>query len=318
MSGARAAARFRLGTVSAQSGDRRTFPLIQRRRRSGLPFGEISTRRRGHGLEALGHRPYEPGDPVAWIDWSASARLSATTSADAFVVRQRAADEAPRVVVAVDRSPAMALYPQPLPWLKKRAALREAVAAVVSSAAAARADTAALDFSDGEPWWLPPGRRGRPWAIAERERAPFTAPVDTLERALEFLGRHRGQLPPGTFVFLLSDFLAPPSAQAWQSALARGWEIVPVVIQDPVWERSFPDVGGVSVPVAEPRSGAVGMVRFSRREAQERREANVRRHEKLLRDFQALAIDPVLIVASEPEEIDGAFLAWAEARRRSR
>jgi hypothetical protein len=26
----------------------------------------------------------------------------------------------------------------------------------------------------------------------------------------------------------------------------------------------------------------------------------------------------VLIVASEPEEIDGAFLAWAEARRRSR
>jgi uncharacterized protein (DUF58 family) len=304
--------------VSAHSGDRRTFPLIQRRRRPGLPFGEVSTRRRGHGLESMGHRLYEPGDPVAWIDWSASARLSATTGADAFVVRQRAADEAPRVVVVVDRSPAMALYPQPLPWLAKRAALREAVAAIVSSAAAARADTAALDFSDGHPWWLPPGRRGRPWLINERERAAFTAPPDTLELALEFLGRHRSPLPPGTFVFLLSDFLAPPSAAAWQSALARGWEIVPVVIQDPVWERSFPDVGGVAVPVAEPRSGAVALVRFSRREAQERREANGRRHAKLLSDFQALALDPVLIVASEPEEIDGAFLAWAEARRRSR
>ena len=91
--------------MSAQGGDRRTFPLIQRRRRPGLPFGNVSTRRRGHGLEPMGHRPYEPGDPVAWIDWLASARLSATTGSDAFVVRQRAADEAPHVVVAVDRSP---------------------------------------------------------------------------------------------------------------------------------------------------------------------------------------------------------------------
>jgi uncharacterized protein (DUF58 family) len=304
--------------VSAQSGDRRTFPLIQRRRRPGLPFGDVSTRRRGHGLEPMGHRPYEPGDPVAWIDWFASARHSATSGTDAFVVRQRAADESPRVVVAVDRSPAMALYPRPLPWLAKRVALREAVAAIVSSAAAARADTAALDFSDGDPWWLPPGQRGRSWLITEREQAPFTAPVDTLERALEFLGAHRSQVPPSTFVFLLSDFLAPPSAQAWQSALACGWEIVPVVIQDPVWERSFPDVGGVAVPIAEPRSGAVALVRFSRREAHERREANLRRHEMLLRDFGALALDPVLIVASEPEEVDGAFLAWAEARRRCR
>ena len=115
--------------MSAQVGHRRTFPLIQRRRKPGLPFGEISTRRRGHGSEPIGHRPYETGDPVAWIDWSASARLSATSGTDAFVVRERAADEAPRVVVAVDRRPAMDLYPQPLPWLAKRAALREAVAA---------------------------------------------------------------------------------------------------------------------------------------------------------------------------------------------
>ena len=304
--------------MSAQSGDRRTFPLVQRRRRQGLPFGDGSTRRRGTGLEPMAHRPYESGDPVAWIDWFATARLSATTGTDAFVVRQRAADESPRVVVAVDRSPAMALYPQPLPWLAKRAALREAVVAIVSSAAAARADVAALDFSDGDPWWLPPGRRERPWLIAERELAPFTAPAGSLERALDFLGRQRSHLPPGTFVFLLSDFLEAPSAQAWKSALARGWEIVPVVIQDPVWERSFPEVGGVAVPIAEPRSGTVALVRFSRREAQERREANMRRHEALLRDFQAHDLDPVLIVASAPEEIDGAFLAWAEARRRSR
>ena len=233
-------------------------------------------------------------------------------------MRQRAADESPRVVVAVDRNPAMDLYPRPLPWLAKRAALREAVVAIVLSAAAARADTGALDFSDGDPWWLPPGRRERAWLIAERERAPFTAPADSPDRALQFLERHPGQLPPGTFVFLLSDFLAPPSPPTWQSALARGWEIVPVVIQDPVWERSFPDIGGVAVPVVEPRNGALALVRLSRREARARREANVRRHEELLRGFRALAIDPVLIAASDPGEVDGAFLAWADARRRSR
>src|ERR1019366_8650059 len=185
--GARAATRFGLGTVSAESGDRRTFPLIQRRRRPGLPFGEVSTRRRGHGVERLGHRLYEPGDPVAWIDWFASARLSATTGTDAFVVRQRAADEAPRVVVAVDRSPAMALYPQPLPWLAKRGALREAGAAIVSSAPAARADTA------------PPGPRGSPRACA---RVPRPPPQPATPRHLRFpaVGLPRAALGAGLAV----------------------------------------------------------------------------------------------------------------------
>lgn len=71
------------------------------------------------------------------------------------------------------------------------------------------------------------------------------------------------------------------------------------------------------MPIAEPRGGASALVRFSRREAQERREANVRRHEKPLGHFQALALDPMLIGVSKPEEIDGAFLAWGDARRRS-
>ncbi len=300
--------------MTADAGERRTFPLIQRRRMPGLPFGEVSTRRRGHGVEPIGHRLYEPGDPVGWIDWFASARLTATNGGDAFVVRQHAADEAPRVVAVVDRSPAMALYPPPLPWLAKRDALREAVAAVVTSALAARADTAALDFSDGDAWWLPPGRRERASLIAQRDGVSFTAPADTLERALEFLIRQRGRLPPGSFVFLLSDFLVLPSAQAWQAALARGWELVPVVIQDPVWERSFPDVGGVAVPIAEP-GGAPALVRFSRREARRRRADNARRYEALLREFRALDLDPVLIGASSPAEIDTAFLEWALARR---
>ena len=44
------------------------------------------------------------------------------------------------------------------------------------------------------------------------------------------------------------------------------------MIQDPVWEQSFPDVGGVSVPVADARDGRVELVRLSRREAVELRQ----------------------------------------------
>jgi uncharacterized protein (DUF58 family) len=299
--------------------ERRVFPLVPRRRPVGLPFGDLPSRRRGLGGEVIGSRPYEPRDPVSTIDWFATARLSAASDGDDFVVRDRAADEAPRVAVVVDRRPAMGLYPPPLPWLAKRDALRESVAAIVASAAAARADIAALDFAGGEAWWLPPGRRDRPWVVADRSDAtPFDAPEDTVERSLAFLGNHRTDLPGGSFVFVLSDLLVPVAPEAWLDALGNGWDVVPVVIQDPVWEQSFPSVGGVAVPVADPRSGARLLVRLSRRDAARRREANEQRHTRLLAELDSLGLRPVAIGTSDPFEIDRAFLEWAEERRRSR
>jgi uncharacterized protein (DUF58 family) len=268
----------------------------------------------------IGNRPYEPGDPVAEIDWFASARLSTATGGDEFIVRDRALDEAARVTIVVDRRPAMGLYPLPLPWLRKRDALREAVTAIVVSAATARADLAALDFAGGEAWWLPPGRRGRPQLVREREsdETPFDAPDDSLERALAFLVRHRADLPVGTFVFVLSDFLAPPGAEAWQLAVRSGWDVVPVVIQDPVWERSFPAVGGVAVPIAHPDGRPAGLVRLSRRQVERRREQNESRHNQLVAGFEASGLHPVVLATSEPAAVDRAFLEWAERRRRGR
>ena len=137
---------------------------------TGLPFGDLPSRRRGHGSDVIGSRPYEPGDPVSTIDWFATARLSAATGRDEFVVRDRAADEAPRVAVVSTAGRRWGSIRRRFPWLAKRAALREAAAAIVASAAAARADLAALDFAGGEAWWLPPGRRDRPWLVAERAR----------------------------------------------------------------------------------------------------------------------------------------------------
>jgi uncharacterized protein (DUF58 family) len=301
------------------SRERRTFPLVPRRRLTGLPFGDLPSRRRGHGSEVIGSRLYEPGDPVSTIDWFASARLSEARGSDEFVVRDRAADEAPRVAIVLDRRPAMGLYPRPLPWLEKREAQRQAAISVSASAAAARADIAALDFSGGDAWWLPPGRRDRSWLVAERAGdAPFDAPEDTILRSLRFLEQRRTDMPGGTFLFVLSDFLVEFSVEAWLDAAGHGWDIVPVVIQDPVWERSWPEIGGVAVPVADPRTGRVELVRLSRRQAARRRSENAERYAVLLAELESLGLRPVEIGASDPLSVDEAFLAWAEERRRGK
>ena len=198
------------------------------------------------------------------------------------------------------------------------AAVRETVAAVVASALAARADLAELDFAGASAHWAPPAKGDRRRLVESRLAESEPAPEDTLERSLAFLGRHRADLPSGSFVFVFSDFLAPPPAGAWLQASQRGWDVVPVVIQDPVWERSFPDVYGAALPIADPATGAVSVVRLSRREAAARRAENQARAEGLGRELASCGLRPVVVTSADPYEIDEAFLAWAGERRRRR
>jgi uncharacterized protein (DUF58 family) len=58
------------------------------------------------------------------IDWAASARLSTARNSDEFLVRERFAEEAPRVVIVCDRRPNMAHYSSTFPWLDKPLAMR--------------------------------------------------------------------------------------------------------------------------------------------------------------------------------------------------
>jgi uncharacterized protein (DUF58 family) len=298
---------------------RQPFPLVPRRRLVGLPFGDLPSRRRGHGSDVIGTRPYEIGDPVSTIDWFASARLSAATGSDEFIVRDHAADEAPRVVVVCDRRPAMGIYETSLPWLSKPRVIAEVTTALVTSATAARADVASLDFGEGDAYWLPPGRRDVPWFVQERQStAGFGAPDDNLVQACVFLGRLHSDLRAGTFVFVVSDFLTPPPPEMWLDATARGWDVVPVIVQDPVWEQSFPDVGGVAVPIHDPSSGRVGLVRLSRGEARALRSRNESRLARLREELVSLDLEPVVLGTSDPFDIDRAFVEWAELRRLSR
>ncbi len=311
-----------MGEASAV--DRRPFPLVPGRRLQGLPFGEQRSARRGPGRDVIGSRPYQPDDHVATIDWHASAKLSAARDTDQFVAHVYRAEEAPRVVLVCDRRPAMGIYGAPFPWLSKASALQAAAQLIVLSTVAARGEVGSLDYAGadgrGEPYWLPPGGRGDLWLIEQRQ-APatgFDAPEDNLERAIAFLGRMRSGLPAGSFVFVLSDFLATPAASGWLDAGASRWDVVPVVIQDPVWEQSFPAVGSVVVPIADPTGAHPRPVLLSAREARTRRAANEERLRRLLDEFTTLGFDPLVIATDLPEEIDEAFLRWAELRKAAR
>lgn len=294
---------------------RRTFPLLPRRRVAATPFGTVRSARRGPGTDVAGSRPYVPGDRLAAIDWRASAKLSAATGRDEFLVRQTFAEDAPRVVVVCDRSPTLALYDDPYPFLSKRAAIAACVELIAASARAARADVGWCDIAaDGE-FWVPPRPAFPADAVERRLRGDWNAPPGALSAALADVARRHTEVPPGTFLFVLSDFLVPGDAVAWRFAARRGLDLVPVVVQDPTWESSFPDVAGTVVPVADPGTGRVRGIRLSRAEARARRDANAARAERLRREFRRGLVDPVWIAASDEASVDAAFAGWAARRR---
>ena len=286
-----------------------TFPLIARRRVLGLPFGGLHSFRRGHGSDVAGSRPYRPGDDVKRIDWNASARLSHARAGDEFVVREHFAEEAPRAVVLCDRRPSMSLFPDAWPWLRKPDATRHALRLIGDSVLAARGLLGYLDHAQGEIFWRPP-RSERELGPVALER-PFAAPEDALALGLEHLVEQRRDLPAGTFVFVLSDFLVQPSRDAWLRVLERRFELVPVVIQDPVWEQSFPDVSGTVVPL---EIGAVGL---TAPEAADRRATNEHRLRELVRLLRSLDAEPVLVSSHEWRDVVLAFLTWADQRQLS-
>jgi uncharacterized protein (DUF58 family) len=268
------------------------------------------------GSDVAGSRPYRPGDGIDAIDWAASAKLSAARGQDEFIVRERYADEAPYVVCVCDRRPEMAHVAPPLPWLSKPAAMRAAIDLVSAAAAHARSFVGYLDFASGEAYWSPPTteREAREVIDGRAEASDYKAPKNTLARSLVHLEEHRRALPAGSFVFCISDFLEPPSDEEWIKALELRWDVVPVVIQDPVWEQSFPDVDGMAFPFADARTGRVTHVRLTSQEASERRERNERRFQSLCDQLRDLGLEPILVSSAEPDHVLQAFSAWTEQR----
>ena len=296
------------------------FPLVPKGRMIGLSFGTMQSLRRGAGSDIAGSRPYRAGDDVHAIDWAASARLSSARGTDEFVVRELYAEDAPRVVIVCDRRPGLSFFASPLPWLDKGDAMRQAAELVLDSSLLVGGFVGYLDHADGAPYWVPP-RGGRRLSELREERLrsdAFGAPPDSLDRAFEHLAAHRRSVTSGAFVFVLSDFLPPPSESTWLAARDHGWDVVPVVIQDPTWEQSFPDVHGVVVPLREPGARRRSHVRMTRRESAARREANELRFQSLLASFVVEGLDAVVVSSEDPADILAAFLQWGDRRRLGR
>jgi uncharacterized protein (DUF58 family) len=299
---------------------RLTFPLVPRRRVIALSFGLTRSLRRGAGSDVAGSKPYRPGDDMHAIDWAASARLSTARGSDEFIVRERFAEEAPKVIIVCDRRPEMALFGEQLPWLDKPSAMRHAVQLILASSGAAGGYVGYLDFADGDPHWRPP--KGERKLIELRDPRlwsnEFGGPPDWLERSFAHLAEYPRAITAGTFVFVLSDFLPVPPKETWLAMRANPWDVVPIVIQDPTWEQSFPDVAGITVPLRDPRTGHLRPVRLSRREVAEQRRANEERRRELVALFDLADLDAIFLSSSEREDILSEFLLWSLLRRSGR
>jgi hypothetical protein len=304
-----------------------TVPLPPRLRLLGSSFGGHTSIRRGSGFDVAGSRKYEPGDHIHAIDWKASARLSAVRASDEFIVRDKYAEEMPRVVIVCDRRPEMALFPSDLPWLHKPDAVAWCTRLIAASAVNQRALVGYLDYgshnasSAGKPFWRPPSAQSSGWrsdlveTTMEYLDGGFDAPAANVELALRFLGLVRGSgLTTGSFVFVISDFLELPATEALGGAIGRGWDVVPVIVQDPIWEQSFPPLGGLAASFGDVRGKRFLTVRLTEREAAELRDKHEERLSRILDVFTRLDLDPVLISSADPVDVHAAFLRWAEQR----
>jgi uncharacterized protein (DUF58 family) len=257
-------------------------PLIPRRRVAGHAHGTFRSLRRGTGGDVAGSRAYIPGDDVRQIDRLASARLSLVLDRDEFVVRRQFAEESTRVLVVEDTSPSMRLFPPGYPWLSKSSAVAETRRLLGASAAKAR--------------------------------CPFrTLSCPGLGAGLEALLRARPG--PGSFVFLVSDFVERPARELVARAAEQRWDLVPVVVQDPTWEQSFPDVHGVVLRLVDPATGRAAPAYLTESDCRARREANEARLRSILDQTADLALDAVVLSSHARELIYEQFRAWAENRR---
>lgn len=278
----------------------------------GSLFGNSASRRRGQSDDVVSGRPYVTGDDVRRIDWATSARLSAIRGEDHFVVRESYGEEAPIVCFTVDRSASMGLYPREYPWLHKPDAVRE-MAEVV--ARAANHYHCPLSFLDDESWHPPSTTTGREQLVELVEGRGYDGGEDTLDSLFGLLRSVEHLLPPGTFIFCCSDFLQVPAERTLAMVADAEWGLVPIIVQDPLWEQSYPEVAaGVALPVIDD-DGRFRLLRQSKAEVRRRREANEARMRRLEELFTGYGFPPIIISELGADALAEALRSWNLRRR---
>jgi hypothetical protein len=94
-----------------------------------------------------------------------------------------------------------------------------------------------------------------------------------------------------------------------------GWELVPVVVQDPLWEQSYPEAAGeVALPVHD-EAGRFRLLRQSRAEVSERRRAHEARLRRLEELFTGYGFPPIVLSETGTESLTEALMSWNVRRR---
>lgn len=296
-----------------------TFPIIPRRRIIGQGIGEYPGQRKGQGHDFIEKRPYRTSDSLGDIDWKETAKRSAQRRVFSPQVRQFRRDEIVKAVIVVDRSVRMSWYPPP--WLSKSQVIVTAGQMIVDSLKKAHGLIGYLDYAewakDSMPFWRPPNHETEADRVRNRNLlyGKFRAPEDNISMALEWLLALRTQVPPESFVFLLSDFLVMPKYDLIETAAAR-WNLVPIIIQDPLLEASYPVWRG-KIPVWLPEVSQDGRRQsslLSGAAAQEKRINHQNRIRDIIRIFEALGLYPISLFNADPEQIYHSFLRWSAIR----
>lgn len=281
------AARKQVGTESAdlrreaiRAGHQ--LEMVSRRAVAELTSGRYRSRFKGRGHSFSEVRAYVPGDEPRSIDWNVTARTGSP--------HVKVFEEERELVVwlVVDRSGSTAYGSQ----LRSKAEAACQVAACVAQAALTSGDRVGLITFGSGPQRVVPPRKGRQQAMALFEALTGAGSAsgqagltDALRHLLEL--RRRSAL-----VFVISDFDAPEADARTLTAAARRFEVLPVVITDPVELRLPRGGGSVLLEDAETGTRLVIDASDSRvRQAFERQSTALRlNQERLFRRLQADAV----------------------------
>ena len=179
-----------------------------------------------------------------------------------------------------------------------------------------------LDYADGDPHWRQPKGERKLIEIKDERlwSTEFGGPADWLERTVEHLASHPRAVVTGNVRLRALGLRAVAVPRdLWLPPVGHRWDIVPVVIQDPVWERSFPDVEGSSSRSAIPRRvGTATRAPAAQKEVRPVGPPTSGEPTELIETFRLLDLDPVVVTSSERSEILASFLDWTELRRTRR
>jgi hypothetical protein len=87
-----------------------------------------------------------------------------------------------------------------------------------------------------------------------------------------------------------------------------------VIVQDPLWEQSFPEVAGAVLPLADPATGRLTHVSLTRAEVTARRVEHESRLVAILERLERLGLDWVLVSSHDRGRLLEAFLDWSHGR----